>query len=351
MSSPLPVIASATDNGQVLFHLSLNVDDLTRSVDFFRLLFDQPPSKHQRDYAKFELSDPPLVLSLEPTRTPRGGKLNHLGFRLANSAVLVAMQKRLELGGISTSREEGVECCYARQTKFWVTDPDGNLWEMYTFEADLEHRGMGQVPRKSNESVAASDRSAPAPAIWAHRLGEPFPVRILADSDGVDEVLLQGTFNARLTSEQRRGQLVEVLRILKPAGRVMLHQLTAERSVATIRTPLPGPAVAVEAVPTAEEIADDLAAAGFIQVEFEKLGDNPCFNADGVACRETKLIGHKRAPSSTGPARHVLYKGPYRQLEDDLGNHFRRGVWTEVDAATWQSLAASSLADQFAMPR
>jgi catechol 2,3-dioxygenase-like lactoylglutathione lyase family enzyme len=134
MSSTLPVLAADVATAPVLFHLSLNVDDLGRSVDFFSLLFDQAPAKRERDYAKFELADPPLVLSLEPNRVPRGGKLNHLGFRLGSTEVLVAMQRRLELGGVSTSREEGVECCYAKQTKFWVTDPDGNLWEIYTFE-------------------------------------------------------------------------------------------------------------------------------------------------------------------------------------------------------------------------
>ena len=351
MSTTLPVLNADTANEQVLFHLSLNVDDLQRSIDFFALLFDQPPAKQARDYAKFELADPPLVLSLEPNRVPRGGKLNHLGFRLANSQVLVAMQKRLELGGVSTAREEGVECCYARQTKFWVTDPDGNLWEMYTFEADLEHRGLGQVPRLHDEQKPAAASAEPAPSIWAHRLGEDFPAHILAASDGVDEVLLQGTFNDALTSQQRRQQLGEVMRILRPGGRVRLHQLTAQQSVATLSTPLPGPAAAVAAVPSAEEVVDDLAAAGFIQIDFEKLGDNPCFSADGVPCRETKLVAIKPTGTPGAATRHVLYKGPFRQVEDDRGQTFPRGCWVPVDEATWQCLATSALAEQFAMPR
>jgi catechol 2,3-dioxygenase-like lactoylglutathione lyase family enzyme len=351
MSSTLPVLASETETAPVLFHLSLNVDDLGRSIDFFSLLFDQPPAKHERDYAKFELADPPLVLSLEPNRVPRGGKLNHLGFRLANAEVLVAMQRRLELGGISTLREEGVECCYARQTKFWVTDPDGNLWELYTFEADLDHRGLGQVPRE-HAHAAPQDHSAPAPSIWAHRLGEKFPSRILAETGGVDEVLLQGTFNGRLTSVERGTRLAEVLRILKPGGRVQLHQLTALQSVPKLVEALPGPAAAVEAVPSAEEVVADLAAAGFEQIHFEKLGDNPCFAADGVPCRETKLVGIKpNAIASSAPSRQVLYKGPFRQIEDDRGHTYQRGVWTAVDAATWLMLHDSPLAEYFTLPQ
>ena len=129
----------------VRFHLSLNVASLEKSVAFYRILFGIEPAKHYADYAKFELDDPPLVLSLEPSSRGKGGVLNHLGFRAPDASFLVAIQRRLEAAGIHTQRKEGVECCYARQTKFWVTDPDATLWEIYTLEEDLEHRGVGQI--------------------------------------------------------------------------------------------------------------------------------------------------------------------------------------------------------------
>ena len=31
------------------------------------------------------------------------------------------------------------ECCYARQDKIWVTDPDGTPWEVFTVLEDIEH--------------------------------------------------------------------------------------------------------------------------------------------------------------------------------------------------------------------
>jgi catechol 2,3-dioxygenase-like lactoylglutathione lyase family enzyme len=128
----------------VRFHLSLNVSDLDRSVAFYRTLFGAEPAKLRADYAKFELDDPPVVLSLEPAARPTGGPLNHLGFRLPDATALVALQERLERAGVRSQREAGVECCYARQTKFWVTDPDRTLWEFYTLDGDLDHRGAGQ---------------------------------------------------------------------------------------------------------------------------------------------------------------------------------------------------------------
>src|SRR5262245_5856297 len=179
----------------VRFHLSLNVSDLARSVAFYRILFGREPAKLRGDYAKFEPDEPPLVLSLEPTPRPVGGPLNHLGFRLSDSAALVAMQERLERAGIRSQREEGVECCYARQTKFWVTDPGRTVWEIYTLEEDLDHRGVGQsleAMLPSSTPLSPPGRGVggegAAPVVWEHRMHEPLPEAIpLADSSA-DEV-------------------------------------------------------------------------------------------------------------------------------------------------------------------
>src|SRR5262245_58214490 len=136
---------STTAAAPTRFHMSLNVSDLGRSVEFFERVFGKPPAKRRSDYAKFELDSPPLVMSLEPHAPASGGALNHAGFRFPDSAALVEVQRRLETAGIRTQREEGVECCYARQTKFWVRDPDNTLWEFYVLEGDIDHRGAGQA--------------------------------------------------------------------------------------------------------------------------------------------------------------------------------------------------------------
>jgi len=131
----------------IRFHLSLDVADVPAAVRFLRLLLGCEPTKVRADYAKFEPVDPPVVLSL--TARPAGvtaGRLNHAGLRVGSSAELVAIQRRLEEGGVPTLREDGVECCYAKQTKFWVTDPDRTQWEVYVLEGDLPHRGAGIVP-------------------------------------------------------------------------------------------------------------------------------------------------------------------------------------------------------------
>ncbi|WP_254507249.1 ArsI/CadI family heavy metal resistance metalloenzyme [Anatilimnocola floriformis] len=267
------------------FHLSLNVGDLNRAIEFFRAFFGIEPAKCRADYAKFELNDPPLVLSLEPFKATPGGNLNHLGFRMPDSAALVEVQRRLELAGISTRREEGVECCYARQTKFWVHDPDGNLWEVYTLEEDLEHRGDGHIPTEAPKTSS----SVPALAIWGHRLGEPFAKRLPILDGSVDQVALQGTFNERLLLEERQRRWREIRRILKSGGEVQMHLLTANQSTDDQVLRLPGPAAAVQYVPAEGELLAELTAAGFVDVGVTFRGQSACFTAGDCQLRETRI--------------------------------------------------------------
>jgi catechol 2,3-dioxygenase-like lactoylglutathione lyase family enzyme len=273
----------------VKFHLSLNVAELERSIAFFRALFGREPAKCRPDYAKFELDEPPVVLSLEPHAPTAGGALNHLGFRLGSSAELVEWQRRLEMAGIATQREEGVECCYARQTKFWVRDPDQNLWEVYVLEEDLDRRGPGQTPEQL-PSVAG-----PAKAVWQHLLGTPLPARIYAPDASTAVVHLRGSFNSPHTAEARRQFLAEVHRILEPGGTAHLHILTGERAVEMPRGTLPGPASYVTYVPDREELIADLAGTGFAGARLTKLPERPCFVHEGMELRETMIEVAKSA--------------------------------------------------------
>jgi catechol 2,3-dioxygenase-like lactoylglutathione lyase family enzyme len=286
--------AATTDSQRapVRFHLSLNVAALEASIEFFRVFFRREPAKQRPDYAKFELDNPPLVLSLEPSPTGPGGNLNHLGFRMADSAALVEIQRRLELAGIKTVREEGVECCYARQTKFWVTDPDGNMWEIYTLDEDIEHRGSGALPILA-DALPSDDQGKPAPAIWQHHLGALFPQRLPILDATVDRVVLEGTFNELFPAEEERRRLAEINRILKPGGVVHLHMLTANQPLSNEPWRLPGPAARVSCVPTGDGILQQLADAGFLEPRFTFHAASPCFRAAGAELRETRIEGTK----------------------------------------------------------
>lgn len=272
-----------SDGNPVRFHISLNVSDLERSVHFYRILFDLEPAKRRDDYAKFEPNTPPLVLSLEPNGRCGGGTLNHLGIRLPDSRRLVAVQERLERAGIRSQREEGVECCYAKQTKFWVQDPDATLWEFYTLDDDeLDHRGVGQ----SLEVMTSSTLPADA-AVWEHRLGSPIPSRIESCDRSIDEVRLRGSFNLPLTEEEQRHLIAEAFRVLKPNGRLLIRILSGDQAHAT--PSLPGSGAHVKFVPAKDDIVQLVAASNLKGIRLLKYDDPPCFILDGIKMRETHI--------------------------------------------------------------
>src|SRR6516164_9722846 len=125
----LPVIEPV-----IKVHLSLNVTDLGRSIDFYKVLFGVEPAKRHDDYAKFELDDPPVVFSLVPRAPGPGGSLSHLGFRVSSALEVRRTQERLAGAGVCTQDQNGTVCGYARQDKVWAKDPDGNFWEVYFIE-------------------------------------------------------------------------------------------------------------------------------------------------------------------------------------------------------------------------
>ncbi len=320
-------------------HASLNVSDLNRSVAFYRAFFNLEPARLRSDYAKFELPDPPLILSLIPGRSGVGS-LNHFGLRVADSEALVAIQQRLETAGISTQREEGVACCYSKQTKFWVPDPDRVLWEIYVLHEESDEPDEDGPPEAPKEATAARVQ-------WQHRIGEPLPDRIPLEDHSAHEVLLEGSANTNLGAEALARFLAEAHRVLRPGAELRLHGLTADTPLTEALPSLPGPAAVVEHVPSHAEVVQVLLQAGFGNVWLEKLSATAHFTVSGVSLREIVAVGHKPGHRSKTPSGHAIYLGPMAQVTDDFGNVFPRGESVPLNAHDLQALVKGTSASHF----
>jgi catechol 2,3-dioxygenase-like lactoylglutathione lyase family enzyme len=139
--------------------LALNVSDLDAAVTFYSTLFQIKPAKLRPGYANFAIATPPLKLVLiEGSGVP--GTMNHLGVEVETPDEVVASTRRLAAAGLSTAVEEAVECCYARQDKVWVDDPDHAPWEIYTVLADADRMHPVAVDEPgccAGEEAAASE--------------------------------------------------------------------------------------------------------------------------------------------------------------------------------------------------
>jgi len=117
-------------------HLALNVSDVSRSLEFYRRLLGIEPSKVRTGYAKFDVLNPPLNLTLNESVVAGRGALSHLGIQVSSTEDVLALREKWAAAGLLTRDEMQTDCCYALQDKTWVRDPDGNEWEAFVVLED-----------------------------------------------------------------------------------------------------------------------------------------------------------------------------------------------------------------------
>ncbi|HEX8083765.1 MAG TPA: ArsI/CadI family heavy metal resistance metalloenzyme [Solirubrobacteraceae bacterium] len=119
-------------------HLALTVTDVDRSIPFYEALFGVQPEKVRDGYAKFSVAEPALNFTLNEGPRVELGTFNHGGIQVASTSDVLAAKERLVGAGLAAFDEMDTTCCYARQDKIWVRDPDGTPWEVFVTHADAE---------------------------------------------------------------------------------------------------------------------------------------------------------------------------------------------------------------------
>ena len=125
-------------------HLALTVSDVERAIPFYEALFGTRPEKVRPGYAKFSVTEPALNFTLnEGGRDASLGAFNHAGIQVATTDDVLAAKERLVAAGLAAFDEMDTTCCYARQDKIWVRDPDGTPWEVFVTHGEAETRDGG----------------------------------------------------------------------------------------------------------------------------------------------------------------------------------------------------------------
>ena len=136
------------------FHVHLHVQDLQASIDFYSRLFSAPPTRAERDYAKWMLDDPRVNFA-SSTRGAKPG-LDHLGFQVDSAEELDALKAAAQRADMAMLDEGQTTCCYARSEKHWITDPQGIAWEQF--------HTLGNIPlfNETGNADAAASSASPA---------------------------------------------------------------------------------------------------------------------------------------------------------------------------------------------
>src|SRR5438132_14213559 len=145
-------------------HLALNVRNVVKSVDFYQKMLGIEPSRVRTGYAKFDLQNPPLNLTLNQAAFSDRGALSHLGIQVTSTEDVLAMREKWADSGLVTRDEMQTNCCYATQDKTWVRDPDGNEWEVFVV---LQDNLPETAPCECGQKVTEAEAKISLPATVA----------------------------------------------------------------------------------------------------------------------------------------------------------------------------------------
>jgi catechol 2,3-dioxygenase-like lactoylglutathione lyase family enzyme len=133
-------------------HVSINVRNINESIAFYKKMLGIEPAKVRTRYAKFDVQYPPLNLALNEVAYGERGALSHLGLQVASTEDVLAVRERWAASGLFTRDEMQTSCCYAVQDKAWVSDPDGNEWEVFVVLED----NLPESPEASSKACCAT---------------------------------------------------------------------------------------------------------------------------------------------------------------------------------------------------
>ncbi|HEV8336256.1 MAG TPA: methyltransferase domain-containing protein [Candidatus Polarisedimenticolia bacterium] len=142
--------------------------------------------------------------------------------------------------------------------------------------------------------------------------------------------------------------LQEIFRVLKPGGRIALSDIVSDEVVPEdLKQDAELWSGCVSGAFQEGELLRGLASVGFYGVGIERWKEEPFRVVRGIEFRSVTVTARK---GKEGPCfegnQAVLYKGPWKQVEDDDHHVLRRGERTAVCDKTYRILTSEPYADQ-----
>ncbi len=170
---------------------------------------------------------------------------------------------------------------------------------------------------------------------------------LVADAS-VDLVVSNCVLN--LVQESDRRQLVEeIFRVLKTGGRIAISDIVSDECVpAELKADPELWSGCVSGAFQELELLRALEAAGFRGIAIDKWEAEPFAVVEGIEFRSVTITAYKADIGTSRDANQALiYRGPWKAVEDEEGNRFVRGERTAVSAQYFQALGGTPYADEF----
>jgi ubiquinone/menaquinone biosynthesis C-methylase UbiE len=167
----------------------------------------------------------------------------------------------------------------------------------------------------------------------------------MVPDDSIDIVVSNCVLN--LVGEDAKQQLIrEIFRVLKRGGRIAISDIVSDEPVpADLRSREDLWSGCISGAFHELELLQELEAAGFYGIRYDKWEPEPFAVVDGIEFRSVTVTAHKGKEGPCHEAHQaVVYSGPWKRVEDDDGHVFERGVRTAVCAKTFDIMTRAPYA-------
>ncbi len=166
--------------------------------------------------------------------------------------------------------------------------------------------------------------------------------------NSVDVIVSNCVLN--LVSDSKKKQMFsEMFRVLKVGGRVAVSDIVSdEDSPEELKQDARLWSGCISGAMTETAFGEALEEAGFHGIVIDKLELEPWQIVDGIEYRSATYLAYKgKQGECLEKNQAVIYKGPWRNVQDDDGHVFRRGERSAVCEKTFKLLQKEPYANQF----
>lgn len=170
----------------------------------------------------------------------------------------------------------------------------------------------------------------------------------MISDNSVDVIVSNCVLN--LVSDSKKKQLFsEMFRVLKVGGRVAVSDIVSdEDSPEALKNDARLWSGCISGALTEEDFGTALEEAGFHGITIDKLELDPWQIVEGIEYRSATYLAYKgKQGECLEKNQAVIYKGPWRNVQDDDGHVFRRGERSAVCEKTFKLMQREPYADMF----
>jgi arsenite methyltransferase len=155
-------------------------------------------------------------------------------------------------------------------------------------------------------------------------------------ADGSIDVVISNCVLNLVDPADRRSLFAEMFRVLKPGGRAVISDITSDRDVPLeLQRDANLWSGCISGAHREDRFLAAFAAAGFVGTELLLRQDEPWATVQGIEFRSVTVRAFKPVDAPPNGTAEVIYRGPWRAVEDDAGQRLVRGQ--RISLTTWQA--------------